>query len=90
LVYFYRGDGAWFVLQGDENMLDAYQPWADGISDVGYGVFIPTSEYTAIFGYDILIDLEQAATYWPIPWCLRPDCAAEKELERLTQPIPCE
>jgi hypothetical protein len=90
VVYFYRAEGTWFVLQGDDDGLEAYQPWGDGIENVGDGYFAPVDNDTAAFGYDLLLDLERAAPGLPIPWCLRSDCSGEFEYTRLTQPVPCE
>lgn len=90
LVYFYRGDGEWFALQGDDVGLTAYQLWAGQVIEVGSGAFVPVGPNTAIFVYGLLLDLEIASPQFPIPWCLRSDCSDEMELQRLTQPIPCE
>jgi hypothetical protein len=85
VVYFYRADGVWFVLQDGE----VYQPYAGEIYDVGRGVFEPISQDEVYFSYDLLLDSTQVSQHRPIPWCLRSDCEDEMILQRLTQPIPC-
>lgn len=89
LVYFYREDGEWFALQGSADELVAYQPWAGEIVGVGWGFLLPVTEDSVVFAYDLLLDIEMATPRLPIPWCLRSDCADEKKLTRLTQPIDC-
>jgi hypothetical protein len=89
LVYFYDMSGEWMFLQGDDNGLDMYQPWADGVSKVGSGYFIPLDNDNVEFGFDQMLDLRNVTFERPIPWCLRSDCEFAKVLVRLTQPIPC-
>lgn len=87
IAYMYWPDGSWFLFQGDDNGMDAYQPYGDGVDKVGEGFFIPLDDNTVEFGYDIKLNLFKISRTRPIPWCI--GCANEFVLSRLTQPIPC-
>lgn len=89
VVYFYDADGNWFIFQGDDNGLDMYQPYGEGVSKVGSGYFIAVDDSSVDFGFDMQLDLRDISAQRPIPWCLRSDCAQAFEYKRLTQPIPC-
>lgn len=89
IVYFYDQSGEWTFFQGDENGLDMYQPWANGVGKVGDGYLIVIDDNTIEFGFNQRLDLRDVTFQRPIPWCLRSDCAREYVFERLTQPIPC-
>lgn len=90
LVFVYRTEGDWFLLQGSEGNFGAYQPWAGEVANVGRGDLVFLDNDTVRFSYDLLLDLTQANPGRPIPWCLRSDCYADTVLTRLTQPTPCE
>lgn len=90
LVYFYRFDGTWIVLQGDEyGDLQAYQNWGDGVQNVGVGRLVVIDQDTVEFSWDLILDLRFISFERPIPWCLHSDCEGIVIYKRLTQPIDC-
>lgn len=89
VVYFYRSDNAWIVLQGTQGNFTAYQSWNNGVAEVGAGDLVFLDEDTVAFSYSLLLDVDIITFEQPIPWCLRSDCWGDYTFVRLTQPNPC-
>lgn len=86
VVYFYREDNDWFVMQDTT----VYQNWNGNVMPVGTGDLVWINDDNVIFSYDLVLDISQVTFERPIPWCLRSDCWADLEYVRLTQPNPCD
>lgn len=86
VVYFYRADNDWFIMQDDT----VYQNWAGDVTAVGSGSLAWVDNDNVTFSYDLLLDIHMISFERPIPWCLRSDCKAELDYVRLTQPNPCD
>lgn len=90
VVFVYKDDGDWLVLQGNSPNFGAYQKWADGVTEVGTGDFVFLDNDTVFVSWDLVLDINLISFARPIPWCLHTGCEYDGELVRLTQPVPCD